>query len=75
MNWDLDLVRMGERLKEKEMRLSRLKRPTAVGRGKEERTTTGRDHLFKWSTTERVRMAHSFVMTTPDEEQITTLLQ
>lgn len=31
MNSDLDLVRMGERLKEKEIRLLRLRRPTAGG--------------------------------------------
>lgn len=31
MNWDLDLVRIGERLKEKEMRLCRLRRTTAGG--------------------------------------------
>lgn len=40
MNWDLDLVRRGERLKEMEIRLLRLKRPTAgVGAGKEVETT------------------------------------
>lgn len=38
MNWDLDLVRRGERLKEKEIRLLRLRRPTAEmeARGKKE---------------------------------------
>lgn len=39
MNWDLDLVRRGERLKEMEIRLLRLKRPTAgVGAGKKVET-------------------------------------
>lgn len=33
MNWDLDLVRMGDRLKEKEIRLLRLRRPTAGRQG------------------------------------------
>lgn len=49
MNSDLDLVRMGERLKEKEIRLFRLMRPTAGEAGREERTTAGTHHLFKLS--------------------------
>lgn len=46
MNWDLDLVRIGERVKEKEIRLLRLRRPIA-GEGKEERTAVEVDHLVK----------------------------
>lgn len=45
MNWDLDLVRMGERLKEKEIRLLRLRRPTA---GEQE----GKNHNRHWSLIE-----------------------
>lgn len=40
------MVRMGERLKEKEIRLLRLRRPTA-GAVRKERTTAGMDHLLK----------------------------
>lgn len=45
MNWDLDLVRMGERLKEKEIRLLRLRRPTA---GEQE----AKNHNRHWSLIE-----------------------
>lgn len=38
---------MGERLKEKEIRLLRLRCPTAGG-GRKERTTVGTDHLLKF---------------------------
>lgn len=45
MNWDLDLVRRGERLKEMEIRLLRLKRPTAgVGAGKKVETKKKKKH-------------------------------
>lgn len=38
MSWDLDLVGRGDRLKEKEIRLSRLRRPTAgVGAGRKKK--------------------------------------
>ena len=48
MKWDLDLVRIGERLKEKEIRLLCLRRPTAEREeAREERTRTGSDHLWK----------------------------
>lgn len=52
MNWDLDLVRRGERLKEMEIRLLRLKRPTAgVGAGKKsgnkkKKNTAGTDLFY-----------------------------
>lgn len=42
MNWDLDLVRMGERLKEKEIRLLRLRRPIAGAQA-------GKNHNMYWS--------------------------
>lgn len=55
MNWDLDLVRRGERLKEMEIRLLRLKRPTAgVGAGKEsgnkkqKKNKNSRNRLILW---------------------------
>lgn len=71
-------MRMGERLKEKEIRLLRLRRPTA-GRGgsRKERTTAGTDHLLTFSSfvtnTEDVRGA-----VTPDKftgEEIKTSFQ
>lgn len=44
------MVRRGDRLKEKEIRLSRLRRPTAgVGAGRKKKTTAGTDHIFKRS--------------------------
>lgn len=68
MNSDLDLVRMGERLKEKEIRLLRLRRPTAGGvvvvggwGGRKERTTAGADHLLKLG---------NFIMTVRMEEKL-----
>lgn len=57
MNWDLDLVRRGERLKEMEIRLLRLKRPTAgVGAGKEVETTTK-----KKTTTARTDLFYGYI--------------
>jgi len=68
MNWDLDLVMMGERLKEKEIRLLRLRCPTAGRAGRRE------PHgwiIFKKGNydnlmTVRITMTSSFVMLTPD---------